>query len=78
MMSMQHQRQLIEASFVPYVCKCTISPQGLISIRVSDPKTEAVLLSRDGISSCNLMSWNLISAFVADLQADLEKLKHTS
>lgn len=48
MMSMQQQRQLIEALFVPYLCKCTVSPQGLISIQVRDPDTEALLLSLDG------------------------------
>lgn len=78
MMSVQQQRQLIEASFVPYVCKCIISPQGVISIEVRDPKTETLLLSLDGILSSDLMDWGAISAFVEGLQRDVEKLKHSA
>lgn len=72
---MQQQRQLIEASLVPYICKCTVTPGGVVSIRVRDPKTEAVLLDLTGISGSQLMSWNAISALVAGLHSDLEKLK---
>lgn len=77
MMSMLQQRQLIEASFVPYICKCTISSDGVVSIRVSDPKTEVVLLDLTGIPGSQLMSWNSISAFVEGLQRDLDKFGAT-
>lgn len=72
MMSMQQQRQLIEALFVPYLCKCIISPEGVVSIQVRDPDTEALLLSLDGIMSGDLMTWGAISAFVESLQRDLK------
>ncbi len=78
MMSMLQQRQLIEAAFVPYVCNCTITPDGRVSVRVSDPKTEAVLLTLDGVSSSNLMSWSAISSFVERLQRDLERIETTA
>ncbi|MDQ7987303.1 DUF1652 domain-containing protein [Pseudomonas sp. G34] len=72
---MLQQRQLIEASFVPYICKCTISTEGFVSIRVSDPNTEAVLLNLTGISSSQLMSWSSISAFVEGLHRELDRMK---
>lgn len=78
MMSMLQQRQLIEASFVPYICKCMISSDGFVSIKVSDPLTEAEVLKLDGISSSELMSWRSISAFVEGLQRDLGKLTSTA
>lgn len=78
MMSVLQQRQLIEAAFVPYVCNCTLTPDGMVSIRVSDPKTEAVVLTLDGISSSNLTTWSAISSFVERLQRDLERIETTA
>ena len=76
MMSLQQQRELIEASFVPYICKCTISANGFVSIRVSDPRTEAVLLDLTGISSSQLRSCNSLRDFVESLHRDLAKVKN--
>lgn len=71
MMSSRQQRQLIQAAFIPHVCRCTITPVGLISIQVCDAISDAVLLEVKGVRASDLMNWAAIDKFASDLQCDL-------
>lgn len=71
MMSPRQQRQLIQAAFIPHVCKCTITPVGLIAIQVCDAVSDAVLLEVKGVRARDLMNWAAIDKFACDLQCNL-------
>jgi hypothetical protein len=71
MMSVKQRRQLIEAAFLPHVCKCVIGPSGLMTLKVSDATTGVVLLEVSDVRANNLVSWDAIEKFATDLQCDL-------
>lgn len=71
MMSSRQQRQLIQAAFIPHVCRCTITPVGFIAIQVCDAVSDAVLLEVKGVRASDLMNWDAIDKFASDLQGDL-------
>lgn len=71
MMSSRQQRQLIEAAFIPRVCKCTIMSNGVVTIQLSDPISDAVLLEVRDVRAGDLMNWAAIDRFAADLQRNL-------
>ncbi|WP_070888061.1 DUF1652 domain-containing protein [Pseudomonas argentinensis] len=71
MMSPRQQRQLIQAALIPHVCKCTITPVGLIAIQVCDPVSDAVVLEVKGVRAGDLMNWAAIDKFASDLQCHL-------
>ncbi|MBD9397970.1 MULTISPECIES: DUF1652 domain-containing protein [unclassified Pseudomonas] len=68
MMSSRQKRQLIEAAFLPYTCSCTICPDGLVSIRVIDPVSDALMLEVHELPSTDLRGWSQIADFAANLQ----------
>lgn len=71
MMSVRQQRQLIEAAFIPHVCRCTICAGGLVTIQVSDSVSEAVLLEVKGVPAGELANLEAIDKFAAALQCGL-------
>lgn len=74
MMSVRQQRQLIEAAFIPRVCRCTICARGLVTIEVSDPISDAVLLEVKGVPAEELMNLEAIGEFAAALQCTMPSM----
>jgi len=74
MMSVRQQRQLIEAAFIPRICRCTICSRGLVTLKVSDPVSEAVLLEVKGVPAEDLINFEAISEFAAALQCTMPNM----
>jgi hypothetical protein len=65
-------RRIIEASFVPLACHCTINPGGNLTVEVSDPQTGQVDLLVVGIPTEPIATSRDISALVAQLRTELK------
>ncbi|WP_419203892.1 DUF1652 domain-containing protein [Pseudomonas argentinensis] len=70
-MSARQQRQLIEAAFLPHVCKCKASSEGLLTIHVCDAVNDVLLLEVSDVCADALVSWEAIDKFAIDLQRNL-------
>lgn len=78
MISTLELRRIIEESFRPLECHCTLSPGNSLQVRVTDPETGSVDLLVTGISTNALVSSRAISELIAELRYDLamNKQKH--
>lgn len=64
-------RHVIQSSFLPLMCQCTISPAGIMSVRVTDPASSKELLLKSGIAAASLNNSRAISNLVAELRFQL-------
>lgn len=78
MISTLELRRVIEKSFRPLECQCTLMPGNSLQVRVTDPATGSVDLLVTGISTLTLDSSQAISELIAELQYDLSANKQKS
>jgi len=66
-------RNIIESSFLPKRCQCTLSPDLSMTVKVySDRETDHLDLSVSGIDAKGLNSCREIHELIASLRTDLE------
>ena len=78
MISTLELRRIIEESFLPLDCQCTLLPTNALQVRVTDPATGRVDLLVTGISTATLVSPRAISELVAELRYDLATNKQNN
>ncbi|MBC8781685.1 MULTISPECIES: DUF1652 domain-containing protein [Pseudomonas] len=71
MISTLELRRIIEESFRPLECQCTLVTGNSLQVRVTDPATGRVDLLVTGISTNTLVSPRAISELIAELRYDL-------
>ncbi len=71
MISTLELRRIIEESFRPLECQCTLVTGNSLQVRVTDPATCRVDLLVTGISTNTLVSPRAISDLIAELRYDL-------
>lgn len=65
-------RNIIESSFLPKRCQCTLSPDLSMTVKVfGDHRTDQVDLQVNGIDASRLNSCREINNLVAGLRSDL-------
>jgi hypothetical protein len=70
-------RNIIESSFLPKRCQCTLTPELSMTVKVySDGETDQLDLLKTGINAEQLNGCREISDLIAELRSDLE-LHHT-
>jgi hypothetical protein len=77
MLSTLELRNIIESSFLPMRCQCTLAQDQSLTVRVFDRTSDRVDLTVTGISAQQLNSSRAISNLIAGLRADL-KSQHLS
>ncbi|WPO98173.1 DUF1652 domain-containing protein [Pseudomonas sp. HR96] len=65
-------RRIIEASFTPMTCHCTINPGGNLTVEVTDPQTGQVDLLVMGIPTESLNTSRDINDLIAQLREELK------
>ncbi|MBD8472630.1 DUF1652 domain-containing protein [Pseudomonas sp. CFBP 8770] len=65
-------RRIVEASFAPLKCHCTLNPGGTMTVEVSDPASGQVDLLMVGVDTQPLSSSRAIAELVAQLRAELK------
>ncbi|WP_025126748.1 DUF1652 domain-containing protein [Pseudomonas sp. PH1b] len=73
MISTLELRRIIETSFLPLQCQCTVGHGGM-TVRICDPASGRVDLLVTGINTRTLTSSRALSELIAELRYDL---KHT-
>ncbi|MBC3776704.1 DUF1652 domain-containing protein [Pseudomonas sp. SWRI99] len=63
--------RIVESGFPAYECDCMPTGQGLLSIKIYDPKTGRVELLLDGVSPEHLVTIRDISNFIAELRTEI-------
>lgn len=65
-------RNIIESSFLPTRCQCSVGADESLTIKVFDKRSERVDLMVTGISASKLDSSRAISELIAKLRHDLQ------
>ena len=67
-------RNIIESSFLPKRCQCTLSPDLSMTVKVyADDKTDQLDLLRTGIDASHLNGCREINDLIAGLRTDMQK-----
>ncbi|RMQ47711.1 hypothetical protein ALQ04_04142 [Pseudomonas cichorii] len=73
MLSHLELRHVMEVAFRPTVCKCTITPDGLMSIELSNPETHIKELTMTGIPTARLSGGRAIAALVGEIKDEARR-----
>ncbi|WP_166362512.1 DUF1652 domain-containing protein [Pseudomonas akapageensis] len=78
MLSTLELRHLIERSFLPMYCACSVTADNCLTVRIYGPDTGRIDLFASGIScaelNCNRAIENLLTTLRSDLNAHTEQL----
>ncbi|AZC27298.1 MULTISPECIES: DUF1652 domain-containing protein [Pseudomonas] len=74
MISTLELRRIVETSFLPLHCQCTVGHDGAMTVRICDPSSGRVDLFVTGIATRDLTSARAIGELIAELRYDL---RHT-
>ena len=67
-------RNIIESSFLPKRCQCTLTPELSMTIKVySDRETDHLDLIKTGIDAKHLNGCREIKELITELQEDMQK-----
>lgn len=67
-------RNIVESSFLPKRCQCTLSPDLLMTVKVySDGETDQVDLLKTGINAKTLNGCREINDLIAELRSDMQQ-----
>ena len=67
-------RNIVESSFLPKRCQCTLSPELLMTVKVySDGETDQVDLLKTGINAKTLNGCREINDLIAELRSDMQQ-----
>ncbi|WP_455923246.1 DUF1652 domain-containing protein [Pseudomonas putida] len=72
MLSTLELRNIIESSFLPMRCQCTLAQDQSLTVKVFDRTSDRVDLMVTGISANQLNSSRAISNLIAGLRSDLK------
>ena len=72
MLSTLEVRHLVEQSFLPIRCECTIDPGAALTVRFFHDVSNQEVLVVTGISIAQLSNGHAITSLVAGLRQDLE------
>jgi len=67
-------RHLVEQSFLPIRCECTVSSSEDLTVRFFQSTSNQEILTVTGISVVPLNSGYAIATLIADLRSDLERV----
>jgi hypothetical protein len=67
-------RHLVEQSFLPTRCECTVSSSEALTVRFFQSTSNQEILTVTGISVVPLNSSHAIAILIADLRRDLERV----
>lgn len=65
-------RPIIDAAFLPMKCVCDIAQGGSMTIRISDPATEAEEFTVTGIDTTELVTIRDIVALVLEVREEMK------
>jgi len=71
MMSDVELRQIIESAFLPLLCQCTCSGDGLLTVEVHSAGCHDIHLSVAGIKTAPLTSNRAVSNLIAELRIEM-------
>lgn len=74
MLSTLELRHLVEQSFLPMHCECTIDSPAVLTVRFFQGTSNQEILVVTGISIAQLNCGHAIASLVADLRSDLERV----
>ncbi|POA17863.1 hypothetical protein C1886_19715 [Pseudomonas sp. FW300-N1A1] len=77
MLSTLELRHLVEQSFLPTRCECTVDPTAALTIRFYQGASNQEMLVVTGISIAPLNNGYAIASLIADLRKDLERVGST-
>jgi hypothetical protein len=78
MLSTLELRHLIEQSFLPIRCECTVDLPEALTVRFYQGNSNQETLVVTGISIAQLNCGHAIASLVADLRSDLERVSSVS
>lgn len=64
-------RHIMETAFVPSLCKCTITTDGLMSLELTHPRTHNEQFSLSGIPVVELDTGRAIASLVLGIREEL-------
>lgn len=71
MLSALELRHIIESSFLPLSCTCTISPDGSLTIKVYEASTGRLDLLVTGVSVSEFTSSRALANLIAELRSEI-------
>lgn len=71
MLSALEQRQIIEAAFLPLICRCSIEQDDTMSVLLIEPSTGEQVHRVAGVPRSTLSSSRAISGFVLQVRQQL-------
>jgi len=74
MLSTLELRHLVEQSFLPIRCECTVDSPEVLTVRFYQGTSNQEILVVTGISIGQLNCGHAIASLVADLRSDLERV----
>jgi hypothetical protein len=75
MLSTLEIRHLVEQSFLPSRCECTIDPGAALTVRIFHETSNQEILVVTGISIAQLSTGQSIASLIEGLRQDLELVK---
>lgn len=64
-------RHIMETAFVPSLCKCTITADGLMDLELTHPRTQAEEFSLSGIAVAQLDTGRAIASLVLGIREEV-------
>ncbi|CAI8837376.1 DUF1652 domain-containing protein [Pseudomonas sp. IT-P253] len=77
MLSTLELRHLVEQSFLPTRCECTVDPPAALTVRFYKSTSNQEVLTVTGISIAQLNNGHAIATLIEDLRSDLERFSST-
>lgn len=74
MLSTLELRHLVEQSFLPTRCECTVDPPSALNVRFYRSTSNQEILIVTGISIAPINNSYAIASLIADLRKDLERV----
>jgi hypothetical protein len=74
MLSTLELRHLVEQSFLPTRCECTLAPPSALTLRFYQGASNQEMLVVCGIAIADLSSSHAIASLIVDLRKDLERI----
>ncbi|MNQ89549.1 hypothetical protein D3C85_1048600 [compost metagenome] len=74
MLSTLELRYLVEQSFLPTRCECTVDPPDALTVRFYQSTSNQEILTVTGISIAQLTCGHAIATLITDLRNDLERV----
>ncbi|VVN48108.1 hypothetical protein PS874_06418 [Pseudomonas fluorescens] len=77
MLSTLELRHLVEQSFLPTRCECTVDPPEALTVRFFQSSSNQEILTVTAISIARLNSGHAIATLIEELRNDLDRVSRT-